>query len=196
MIKQGEYLPKQMNGPVVNAFYNAVKNEFSSADAVISYLQKLSLDTAQETELENLGLIIGYPRPLVPASFTAENTLLLLGSIPIEYDLAHGLSTLDSSIGGEFTSENAKSSLYLNLGTYRQILKKVAIIKRRGITLKSIDEIASTFSQDYTITWDTENDVNVHFTKSIGYVNVWILTQIFYRIATEPQVSISSGALT
>ena len=58
-----KYYPKQMNGPVISANCIAVGNETSDAQAIEDYLYGLSIATAQETERENIGRIIGYLRP-------------------------------------------------------------------------------------------------------------------------------------
>lgn len=193
MIKQSKYVPKQMNGPVINAEAEALEREFDDADYIINYLHGLSIATADETELENIGRLIGYVRPLVPEGFNAEN-ILILGTLPLASDAQIGLSTVDSEVGGRLSTTQSSQTDYMALGTYRQFLEKIAILKRYGITLKSVDEIASLISNDYTISFDANNDIQIHYTNSIGYKNTWILTQVFYRIATEPQVLVSSGA--
>ena len=193
MIKQSKYIPKQMNGPVINAEAESLEREFNNADYIINYLHGLSIATADETELENIGRIIGYVRPLVPEGFNAEN-ILILGTLPLATDAMIGLSTVDSEIGGRLSTTQSSQTDYMALGTYRQFLEKIAILKRYGITLKSVDEIASLISNDYTISFDANKDIQIHYTNSIGYKNTWILTQVFYRIATEPQVLVSSGS--
>ena len=192
MIKQSVFLPRQMNGPVINAEAQSVDEQFEASDAIIDYLYNLSIETAEETELENIGRIIGYVRPLVPVGFNAEN-ILLLGSLPLAIDADIGLATIGSEIGGRLSTTQRTETGFMDLGTYRKFLEKIAIIKRYGVTLKSIDEIASLISTDYTISFDENKDITVHYTNSIGYKNTWILTQIFYRIATAPQVLFSSG---
>lgn len=192
MIKQSVFLPRQMNGPVVNAEAQSVEEQFISADAIIDYLYNLSIETAKETELENIGRIIGYIRPLVPVGFNAEN-ILLLGSLPLAIDADIGLATVGSEIGGRLSTTQKTETGFMDVGTYRKFLEKIAIIKRYGVTLKSIDEISSLISTDYTISFDENKDITVHYTNSIGYKNTWILTQIFYRIATAPQVLFTSG---
>lgn len=193
MIPQSKYVPKQMNGPVINAMAESIEREFDNADAIINYLHGLSIATADETELENIGRLIGYVRPLVPEGFNAEN-ILILGTLPLATDAQIGLSTVDSEIGGRLSTTQSSQTDYMALGTYRQFLEKIAILKRYGITLKSVDEIASLISNDYTISFDANQDIQIHYTNSIGYKNTWILTQVFYRIATEPQVLVSSGS--
>lgn len=184
--------PKQMNGPVISAFGTSVKNEFANAEKIAEYLHNLTIDSAQETELENIGRIIGYVRPVVPEGFNQEN-IFLLGTLPMEIDEEIGLSKIGSKIGGLLSTLSQTETNFMSLDMYRLFLKDMAILKRFGITLNSVDKIAHDIDPDYTITFDSNHDINLHFTNNIGYKNIWILTQLFYRIATEPQVLISSG---
>ena len=192
-IEQSKYLPEQMNGPVINSQCQAVKEEFSASALIADYLHNLSIASAQESELENIGRLIGYIRPLVPEGFNDEN-ILLLGGLPLVQDDLVGLSSLDSEIGGRLNSISTTNSNYMEIETYRVFLQKIAKLKRYGITLKTVDEIVSAVSKKYTLSFDENHDIKIKFEKSIGYKNTWILTQVFYRIATEPQVLITSGA--
>ena len=192
------YYPKQMNGPVIQALSSAVENEFTEAITIQNYLKNVSIDSAEETELESIGCIIGFPRPIVPEGFSTEN-LLILGTEPIEQDLLTGLASVEGMMGGELTSLDAMSGLsannYMSLPTYRKFLKRIAYVKRYGITLKSIDDIASLFEVPYTITYrdNDHKDILLTYSEYIGYKNVWILTQLFGRFCTEPTVIIQSG---
>ena len=192
MIKQSRYMPKQMNGPVLNSTMEAIEDRLSDAKAIEDYLYGLTINTAQETELESIGCLVGFPRPLVPEGFN-ENDLLILGTIPIETDYNSGLSTIDSEVGGKFSTIRRSQSNYMDLGFYRKLLDKVAFIKRYGITINSIDTIARLVADDYTIEWNETHDLVLHFPGNIGYKNVWVLTLLFNRLATEPQVLITSG---
>lgn len=191
MIKQSPYLPKQMNGPVVNAVLAAMDERLKNADIIEDYLYKLSILTAQETELESIGCIIGYPRPLVPVGFSQEN-VLILSELPLYQDIQNGLATVGSEVGGRFSSTKKTASDYMELGLYRNFLDKVAYIKRYGITLYAVDQIARLMDSRYTIGWDNNRDITVYFERNIGFKNVWILTQLFYRLATSPQVIITA----
>lgn len=192
MIEPVKYYPKQMNGPVISAAGNAFNSRFADAEFIEAYLYGLSIDTADETELENIGRIIGYLRPLVPEGFNSEN-VLLLGPLPLIQDEAIGLSTVGSNIGGQLSTIVVSETNFMSLGTYRKFLKAVAVLKRYGITLKSIDYIVSGISNDYDIEFDEDTkDLVINFHESIGFKNMWILTQLFYRIATEPQVQITA----
>lgn len=191
MIAQSKYLPSQMTGPVVNSVMKALDDELSDADTIINYLYNLSIANAQETELESIGCIIGYPRPLVPDGFNQEN-LLLLGTLPITTDPEIGLSSVGENCGGTLTALGSDSGNYMSLGMYRDFLQKISYIKRYGLTLKSIDSIAALVSTDYELIIEENSDITIAYNTAIGYKNLWILTQLFRRIATIPQVLITS----
>lgn len=192
MIEPVKYYPKQMNGPVLSAAGQALNSRFGDAEEIEAYLHGLSIDTADETELENIGRIIGYLRPLVPEGFNSEN-VLLLGTVPLTQDENIGLSQVGTNVGGQLSTIVVSETNFMGLGTYRKFLKAVAVLKRYGITLKSIDYIVSGISTNYQILYDPDTkDIIVYFTENIGFKNLWILTQLFYRIATAPQVQIAA----
>ncbi len=190
MIEQSPYLPKQMNGPVLNSIMNAMEDELSDTKVIENYLYNLSIVTAQETELENIGRIIGYPRPLVPVGFEAENVFLFTQLQ--EQDPDTGFSTLNSEIGGRFASVRSSISNYMDINLYRQVLDKIAYIKRYGITIYCIDQIARLIDEDYEIEWTEDNDILLYFHNYIGYKNLWIISQIFLRFETIPAVQVIS----
>lgn len=191
MIEQSKYLPKQFNGPVINATMQALNECLEDSDSVCEYLHGLSIRTAQETELENIGRILGYLRPLVPEGFEQENVFLF--SMILESDATMGFSAVDSEVGGRFVSTGISDSNYMDLGLYRKFLDKIAYIKRYGVTLSSVDSIAKAVADDYTIEYDEHADFVLTFTNSIGFKNLWILSSLFQRFATAPQVQIFSG---
>lgn len=193
MIEPSKYYARQMNGPLLSANAEALDHELDDAKAIEHYLYNLSIDTAQETELENIGRIIGYLRPLVPEGFDSEN-VLLFGTLPLTQDPDIGLGTVGSNVGGQLSTIQISETNYMSLGIYRKFLKGMAELKRYGITLKSIDFIAASVGQNYTIEWDEDTqDIIINFAENIGFKNIWILTQLFYRIATEPQVLVVSN---
>lgn len=192
MIEPNKYYPRQMNGPVISAFGAGNENQFRDADAIAEYLHGLSIDTAEETELENIGRIVGFLRPLVPEGFNNEN-ILLLGTLPLSYDETNGLAQAGTETGGELSTLQESDTYFMAIDTYRKFLEKMAILKRYGLTLQSIAKIAEIIDTDFTISWDENQDIVVNFNKNIGYKNIWILTKIFYKVATEPQVLITAG---
>ena len=192
MKEKQKYYPAQINGKVISSFGNAQSARFLDTEKIQEYLHNLSIDSANETELENIGRIIGYVRPLVPQGFNAEN-ILLLGSLPIEIDASIGLADVGSATGGTLSTVTKTETGFMDLGLYRQLLKSIAVLKRYGITLKSVDMIASVINKNYVLEFDENADIVIRYKKPIGYKNVWILTQLFYRTMTEPQVLIVSG---
>lgn len=190
-IEPNKHYPRQMNGPVISANGEALDSRFEDAIAIQDYLYGLSIATAKETELENIGLLIGYPRQLVPEGFNSEN-LFIFTTLPLQTSETNGFSAVGSEVGGVFSTVAKSESNYMDINIYRSLLRKVAFIKRYGITLNAVDQIAKTISDDYTIEWDENSDIILTFGGNIGFVNVWILTQLFYRLATEPQVTIYS----
>lgn len=190
-IEPNRLYPRQMNGPVISANGMAVEVEFADAKAIENYLYGLSIDTANDTELDSIGLLIGYPRPVVPEGFDSEN-ILLLGPLPLQSDPTIGLAEVDTELGGELSTVVPDQTNYMNTGTYRKFLKSIAQLKRYGVTLKSVDLIARNMSSNYELRFAENGDIIIDFNEYIGYKNIWILTQLFYRIATEPQVLISS----
>ena len=192
MIEQSKYLPKQMNGPVLNAEKAGIEDRLTDAKAIEDYLYTLTIQSAEETELENIGKIVGYPRPLVPEGFSDEANLFLFWSLPFEQNALIGFSEVNSEIGGRLSTTRESSTGYMNLGLYRTFLDKVAYIKRYGVTLYAVDQIARLIDKDYTIEWNENKDIEVTFEKYIGFQNLWILSQLFLRIATSPQIIIYS----
>ena len=191
-IPQSKYMPKQMNGPVLNAAKAGNEDRLTDARAIESYLYNLSIDTADETELENIGKIVGYPRPLVPESFVDETNLFLFTDLPMVQSHLIGFSTLDSEVGGRLSTIKESRTGYMSLSLYRSFIDKVAYIKRYGVTLYAVDQIAKLIDTDYTIEWNEAKDVEVTFGRYIGYQNLWILSSLFLRIATSPQIIIYS----
>lgn len=194
MIKQGEFLPKQMNGIIISSYAQSLDDEFSDSEKICDYLHNLSIITANDDELDSIGCIIGYPRPLVPQGFAGEN-VLILGSIPLQQEASIGLATAGQNVGGLLmTAIPTLNSYKLDSGLYRKFLERIAIIKRYGITLSSVDGIASLINKDYEIYFDKNSDIVINYNKPIGYKNVWILTNLFYRFCTSPQVIVTTGA--
>lgn len=192
MIEQSKYMPKQMSGPILNAAKAGLESRLTDAQAIESYLYNLSIQTAEETELENIGKIIGYPRPLVPEGWAEESNLFLFWTLPFEQNPLIGFSEIGSEVGGRLSTVKESQTGYMSLSLYRTFLDKVAYVKRYGVTLYAVDQIARLIDEDYTIAWNENQDIEVTFERYIGFRNLWILSQLFLRIATSPQVIIYS----
>lgn len=191
MIEQSKYLPRQMNGPVINSVMTGLEDRLQDAETIEDYLYGLSILSAQETELENIGKIIGYPRPLVPEGFEQENVFLFT-ELPLMTDSTMGFSQVEGEVGGRLTSQGESQANYMSLGLYRKFLDKVAYIKRYGVTLYSVDQIAKLIDDDYDISWNEDMDISLVFNNPIGYQNLWILSSLFFKFSTAPQVIVTT----
>jgi hypothetical protein len=191
MIEQSKYLPKQMNGAVIKSYMNAMENELKDSDSICDYLHGLSIITAQETELESIGKLIGYRRPLVTQGFEQENVFIFTEECYSDSEI--GFSATGSEVGGRFVTTGLSASNYMSLGLYRKFLDKIAYIKRYGVTLYSIDMIAKLITDNYTISYDENNDILLYFGEYIGFQNMWLLSNLFYKFVTLPQVHIRTA---
>jgi hypothetical protein len=81
----------------------------------------------------------------------------------------------------------------MSLGLYRKFLDKVAYIKRYGVTLYSVDQIARLIDDDYTLSWNADKDISLVFNSPIGFQNLWILSNLFFKFATAPQVIVTTA---
>lgn len=185
-------LPKQMNGPVINAFMQALGEELDPADQISAYLYGIKISNAQEEQLESIGKIIGFPRPLMPAGFNDEDTFAL-GTLPLSFDQLKGLAGLADMLGGQLVSKDDLQTVKMSITKYRTALVLMAGIKAKGITLENIDRIASLVASDYTITWDGYGDMTIHYANNIGFSKVYTLSRMFYMIATAPQILVQAG---
>ena len=192
MIEQSKYIPKQINGSILNAQKASLYDRLADARVIEEYLYNLSIQSAEETELENIGRLVGYPRPLVPEGFLDESDFFIFTTLPMEQNPLLGFSELDSEVGGKLSTVKESRTGYMSLGLYRTFLDKVAYIKRYGVTLYAVDQIAKLIDNDYEIDWNENKDVTVTFSRYIGYQNLWILSQLFLKIATSPQIIIYS----
>ena len=70
-----EYLNPNFSGSYCQAITNAIQSQFEDSDAILSYMANLTVDNADDTvednttDLAQLGLIMSYPRPIMPAEF-------------------------------------------------------------------------------------------------------------------------------
>lgn len=192
MIEQSKYLPKQMNGPILNAAKAALEDRLDAAKRIEKYLYNLSISSAEEDELDTIGKIIGYPRPVVPEDFEDESNIFLFWSLPFVQNQAHGFSTVESQVGGRMGQVKKSDAGYMSWWLYRSILPSIAYIKRYGVTLEVVDKIAHTIDPRYTLSYNDAHDIVIEYSTNIGFQNVWILTQMFVRFATSPQVVVVS----
>jgi hypothetical protein len=208
---QSKYLNYHFSGDVCQSVEQGVEGSYNATLTLTNYLANLSIDNAQEKELENIGLWIGYPRPYIPSEFLTTNAFLfdslssrtalpaLPAAIPMSldhhiYSPLHGFSGLDAPLdGGRFTSVlNTETKLPLDI--YRAILKVIAFIKWHGWTMEALDKMFYLAGLSYTFSWDSLNDVVVTFTPldTINPIYIYIFGQIIAMFETLPRINIIS----
>ena len=128
----------------------------------------------------------------MPEGWAEESNLFLFWTLPFEQNPLIGFSEIGSEVGGRLSTVRESQTGYMSLDLYRTFLDKVAYVKRYGVTLYAVDQIARLIDDDYTIAWNENQDIEVTFERYIGFRNLWILSQLFLRIATSPQVIIYS----
>lgn len=187
-----EFLLKRLNGPIAQATIDGMQLSFDSAKELTSYLYTISIDTAYEKELEEIGKLIGFPRPFVPNEYLTNNQFTFFdnpGTVTI--DLDHGFGDLDfPEIGGRFTDID-QNLVKLPLDVYRQVLKKFAYIKYTGFSIESIDNLMSLTGGDYEIAWNANHDIEVTFTPALSSIYVYVYGIIFNIFCTNPTVIIN-----
>ena len=154
-----KYLASQLSGPLAQSVIGAQEYDYSLKDNALSYYQNISIDSALENDLTNIGLWIGMPWPTAPASLIAGNVFLFGTSSTFPHvnnSIGFG-TTSNPSIGGLFTSLSANDSSYIPIDKYRALLKWFAWFKRNGFTIESIDRAANIFSTHYTINFVSFN---------------------------------------
>ncbi len=148
-----EFLANQFSGELAQLTINTICDEFNQAVEIADYYKSLNIDNALPGDLYNIGLWIGLPWPTQSAS-TFDGTAFIFGSyltFPI-IDYNQGLGSVsDLTIGGTLGSINPSDAEYIPITFYKSLLKAFAYAKYHGITIKTIDTIARSFSDDYLI---------------------------------------------
>ena len=163
-----KYLASQLSGTLAQSVIGAQEYDYSLKDNALSYYQNISIDSALENDLTNIGLWIGMPWPTAPASLIAGNvfTLGTASTFPhINNSLGFG-TVSNPSIGGLFISTSPTDSAYIPVDKYRALIKWFAWFKRNGFTIESIDRAANIFSNHYTITFVNFNTFTLSATNS------------------------------
>lgn len=145
-------LAYQFNGPYVQALMAAIQSEIDETAYIIEYLNELSIESADATELATIGDLIGYPWPAAPANTFNDNNFLFgtESSFPTLSDL-NGFGGVSTTIGGLLSSAFPEVGNIIPIGFYRLLLTQVAYLKYTGLSLTAIDQICYVFGPDYEI---------------------------------------------
>ena len=185
------YISKQFAGPIVQGFSNAVESFFNTKFMpTINYFKSLSIDSANEKHTETIGKLIGFPRPLIQKELLDATLFKFTVSYYHDVDIGFALTygSAGTTVGGALsTPESASVTAYMDLSTYKSILKILAKSKysNKRRSLRLIDSICHEIAQDktYTIEWtDSNSNILITFTDLKAYsvyVVGYILNALF-----------------
>jgi hypothetical protein len=190
------FLARQFSGPVIQAVADGLQASFDATASLIAYWNALDLSSATGPELDFMGQIAGYHRPLVPIQFLSPNVFTLGNSALWEQvNVLTGLGdTTNPTIGGQLASVFGSVNSLMPDSWYRQIIPLVAQVKYYGLTLYTIDlvvgNIAALAGVTYLLSYKTNGDVVVTFSATITYMLLWVLQAVFSEYETSCVVTI------
>ena len=169
------YLARQINGDVVTALGYGIDSVYEQDAEFIDFLSHFSIDTLYGSWLDELGIIIGFPRPYLTKpyeSFEFDSTDYLLDG------QLHGFST-DAPIlidGVEYDRDDGgilddiyreTTNIPVPDSLYKQYLYAITLL-RRTHSLKNIADVIELFidSTRYAIVFNNEpgyvNDIVIY----------------------------------
>lgn len=192
------FLARQITGDIAKAFGYGIDHVYEADAEFIDFLSRFSIDTLYGEWLDQLGTIVGFPRPYTVKpfeSFKFDSTDFLLdGKI-------HGLSTdvpvvidgveYDRDDGGVLDDiYRDTSDIPIRDSIYKQYLYAITLL-RKTHSLKNIANVIELFisSTRYAITYNSEpgfvNDIVIYLAgTSADYRDS--LQAAFNRIFTTP----------
>jgi hypothetical protein len=186
-----EYLNRHFSGDYCQAVIDGIQSSFDDTDRVTEYLKNIDLDTAYETDVEFIGMLIGFPRPSVPTGLDEISFLFGSEASYPQADTNTGFgSSSDPEKGGHLSSVFYVKTNLLPMPLYRQILKIIANIKYNGLSLTAIDQLAAISGLNYTFSWDTDVDLNITFDTTLPTNYIWLFEKVFELFCTAPQILI------
>jgi hypothetical protein len=197
-IPRSPYLAWQFSGDVIQSCVEGVQASFDATASLISYWNLLSLSTASGGELDFMGALAGFPRPLVPPNFTSPNLFTYGAAAGWEtVDVQTGFgSTANPGTGGQYVSAIGSIANPMPDSWYRVAIPLVALLKYYGITLYSVDQlvggIAALYGTTYTFAYAANGDILAAFVAHIPYPALWTLQKIFNYYETDCVVFLSS----
>ena len=184
-----EYLNPQFSGNYCQAVIDGIQDSFDDADELTDYFYGMNIDTANESDLEFIGMWIGFPRPAVPNGLDEVSFIFGSESLAPQIDTNTGFgSTSDPLKGGHLSSVFYVRTNLLPLALYRQILKIIAIVKYNGLSLPAIDQLVSIAGIDYLFSWDGYGDLVITFAETLPTNFIWLFQKVFDLFCTAPQI--------
>ena len=191
-----QYLWKQLNGEVAQAVIKGIEDSFDAPDSLVSYWSSLSIATALDVDgtLDYVGILSGYPRPLVSNIFFSDFLMVLADAAHPYDDPVLGLADAATPlIGGQLDTALPLSTNIMPAAWYQELLPIMAVAKYYGLSLHIVDVLAAWANTNgggtgYTITWDQYKNIVVIFTTAIDPRVLWVVNAIVQFLETLPLV--------
>ena len=196
------YIAKQLNGPIISAFFKAVYNFFHSyMDYHVRYFENLSIETANTNHLKFIGNLMGLQLFQLFSDVSGNKYLVYtdesFDTDSYEYDNGWSADYHEYQAGdGVFgTGEETGFPVVLSDTQYRRILEAISNISSASVdSIYAIDALVSTFieSADYNISYNAgfPDVVNVVLGPSVRYVYGTVLQSMFDRLLSGATVTI------
>jgi hypothetical protein len=184
-------LNRHFSGDYVQSTIKGIDDNIEATKILVDYYENLTIEDANEEDTENIGLLIGFPRPSLPSDLDEEHFLFSEEAASPEYDAGTGFGTVeDPDIGGRFSSVYYVNTNLLSLGIYKDLLEKIAWIKYNGLSLDAVDELIYIIGYDYEFSYNEWGDLVITFLETLPTNWVYILEKIFNIFCTAPQILI------
>ena len=177
MAEKFPYLARQINGPIAISFGKGIDSVYENDAEFIDFLSRFSIDSLEGKWLDELGMLLGLPRPWIETPIIQE--ALLFDTIPnnVPNPLSHAFSTdrnviigglvITPNMGGKFDDTNKSVSVEpISDIIYRNYLKCACMVKKRH-SINGIADVVELFcgSKQYAISFisgiDWMNDILV-----------------------------------
>jgi len=140
-----QYLAKQFSGELAQDVINTVQSEYEKSDSMLQYWHDLSIDSSDEVDITSIGYLVGFNWPTAPTGTLDSNAFRVGGSATYPTSSGIGLSGIGLDTGGLLSSSLPSINNKVPIAVYRQLLKAIAYAKTHGLSMSTIDLIASSF---------------------------------------------------
>ena len=180
MINVKDYLAKQLSGPIIDTIFQGISWGLNKPVDYLYYASTLSIDTALDLDIGEIGKLIGFTRPLIPNEVILEGLFRFSSYLSAPTFSSAGFSNLDGSVdGGNFSQLGlVLDSNLMPLSYYRKVLKSVAKIKWSKLSLLAIDEVCNLLGADYTVAYHANHDIIITF-ANISLTNLYLASMVF-----------------
>lgn len=204
------YLARQINGPLAKNFGLAIDHIYEKDLPFINFLSSFSLDTLEGDWLDQLGTILGLPRPYVTVPVLSEAFQF---DVPLQMldGMEHGFSSATTiTVNGETYSRNQGGlldNIYRDTVTvpvtdnqYRKYLSAACAVKKRH-SISGIADVVQVFvsSSRYAIsflnTGDYHNDIRITLAANLQDHQETLQNAFNQMFTTSPRIYVDVDLL-